>query len=136
MEKRMDLYRRIALVRTEDEADDLMDEIIDRFGDPPPTVNSLVRVALLRGEAGEAGVTDISQKSGQLRFLLSDFDLRVVSALYALPAYKGRLRVDAGAKPGVLLKLKSRDKVIEQARDFIAAWQKVKAALPAETPEP
>ena len=127
----MDLYRRIALVRTEDEADDLMDEIIDRFGDPPPTVNSLVRVALLRGEAGEAGVTDISQKSGQLRFLLSDFDLRVVSALYALPEFRGRLRVDAGSKPGVLLKLKSRDRVIEQARDFIAAWQKVKAALPA-----
>ena len=35
-EQRMDLYRRIALVRTEAEADDLMDEVIDRFGDPPP----------------------------------------------------------------------------------------------------
>ena len=125
----MDLYRRIALVRTEAEADDLMDEIIDRFGDPPPSVNSLVRVALLRGEAGEAGVTDISQKNGQLRFLLSDFDLRIVSALYALPAFKGRLRVDAGSKPGVLLKLKSRDKVIEQAREFISSWQTIKESL-------
>lgn len=33
-EQRMDLYRRIALVRSEPEADDLMDEVIDRFGDP------------------------------------------------------------------------------------------------------
>ena len=106
-----------------------MDEIIDRFGDPPPTVNSLVRVALLRGEAGEAGITDIAQKSGQLRFRLSDFDMEIVSALYAMPAYKGRLRVDAGSTPGVLLKLKSRDKVIEQARTFISDWQKIKDSL-------
>ncbi len=128
-EQRMDLYRRIALVRTEEEADDLMDEIIDRFGDPPPTVNSLVRVALLRGEAGEAGVTDIAQKNGQLRFRLSEFDMEIVSALYAMPAYKGRLRVDAGSVPGVLLKLQSRSKVIEQAREFISDWQKIKASL-------
>ena len=121
-EQRMDLYRRIALVRTEEEADDLMDEIIDRFGDPPPQVHSLVQVALLRGEAGAVGVTDISQKNGALRFLLDDFDLERVSALYAQPQFKGRLRVDAGAKPGVTLKLKNRKRVIEEARDFIAAW--------------
>lgn len=59
-EQRMDLYRRIALVRTEAEADDLMDEVIDRFGDPPPSVYTLVQVALLRADAGKVGVTDIS----------------------------------------------------------------------------
>ena len=128
-EQRMDLYRRIALVRTEAEADDLMDEIIDRFGDPPPTVNSLVRVALLRGEAGQAGITDIAQKNGQLRLRLAEFDMEIVSALYAMPEYHGRLRVDAGSTPGVLLKLKSRTKVIEQARDFIADWQKIKGQI-------
>ena len=61
-EQRMDIYRRIALIRTEAEADDLTDEIIDRFGDPPPSVNALIHVALLRGEAGKAGISDIQQK--------------------------------------------------------------------------
>ena len=127
-EQRMDLYRRIALVRTEEEADDLMDEIIDRFGDPPPQVHSLVQVALLRGEAGAVGVTDIAQKSGALRFLLEDFDLERVSAIYALPQFRGRLRVEAGAKPGVTLKIKNRKRVIEEARDFIAAWSATEKA--------
>jgi hypothetical protein len=90
-EQRMDLYRRIALIRTEEEADDLTDEIIDRFGDPPASVNTLVLVALLRGEAGRAGITDITQKSGALRFTVDDFDMERVSALYARPEYKGRL---------------------------------------------
>ena len=131
-EQRMDLYRRIALVRTEPEADDLMDEIIDRFGDPPPSVNSLLQVALLRGEAGQAGITDISQKNGCLKFLLSDFDMQRVSALYARPEFKGRLKVDAGQKPGVILRLKTKNRVIEQAREFISAWADVR---PENQPE-
>ena len=106
-----------------------MDEIIDRFGDPPPSVNSLVRVALLRGEAGKAGVTDIAQKNGQLRFRLDEFDMEIVSALYAMPDYKGRLRVDGGSVPAVLLKLKTRTKVIEQARAFLHDWQNIKEQI-------
>ena len=79
-------------------------------------------MALLRSDAGKVGVTDISQKNGCLKFLLAQFDMQKVSLLYARPEFKGRLKVDAGAKPGVILRLKSRDHVIEQARAFVSAW--------------
>ncbi len=121
-EQRMDLYRRIALIRTEEEADDLTDELIDRFGDPPPGVNALIHVALLRGEAGKAGITDILQKQGYLRFTLRDFDMEKVSLLYARPEYKGRLRVEAGSKPCLSLKIKAKNRVIDEARRFAADW--------------
>ena len=121
-EQRMDLYRRIAAIRTEAEADDLTDELIDRFGDPPPGVNALVHVALLRGEAGRAGVTDIAQKQGCLRFTVKDFDMEKVSALYARPEYKGRLRVEAGSKPCLSLKIKAKSRVIDEARRFVRDW--------------
>lgn len=120
--QRMDLYRRIALIRTEEDADDLLDEIIDRFGDPPPAVTALVQVALLRGEAGRAGVTDITQKGGALRLALADFDMARVSALYARPEYKGRLRVEAASRPGLTLKLPPKARVIEEARRFVRDW--------------
>ena len=126
-EQRMDIYRRIALIRTEDEADDLTDELIDRFGDPPPGVNALIHVALLRGEAGKAGVTDISQKQGYLKFTLRDFDMEKLSALYARPEYKGRLRVEAGSKPCVSLRLKAKGRVIDEARAFVREWGAEKA---------
>ena len=121
-EQRMDIYRRIALIRTEAEADDLTDELIDRFGDPPPGVNALIHVALLRGEAGKAGVTDISQKQGYLKFTVEEFNMEKVSALYAMPAYKGRLRVEAGSKPCLSLRVKSKGRVIDEARGFVADW--------------
>ena len=121
-EQRMDIYRRIAQIRTEEEADDLTDELIDRFGDPPPGVNALIHVALLRGEAGRAGITDIAQKQGYLRFTVKDFDMEKVSALYAMPAYKGRLRVEAGSTPCLSLRIQSKTRVIDEARRFAADW--------------
>ena len=121
-EQRMDLYRRIALIRTEEEADDLTDELIDRFGDPPPGVNALIHVALLRGEAGKAGITDISQKQGYLRFTVEEFNMEKVSLLYARPEYKGRLRVEAGSKPCLSLRIKAKGRVIDEARRFVSDW--------------
>ncbi len=121
-EQRMDIYRRIALIRTERDADDMTDELIDRFGETPPGVNALIHVALLRGEAGKAGITDISQKAGCLRFTVQDFDMEKVSALYASPAYKGRLRVEAGSKPCLSVKIRNKNRVIDEARKFVADW--------------
>jgi len=121
-EQRMDLYRRIALIRSEEEADDLTDELIDRYGDPPPGVNALIHVALLRGEAGRAGIVDITQKQGCLRFTVKDFDMEKVSRLYAEPEYRGRLRVEAGSKPCLSLKIRAKGRVIEEARRFAADW--------------
>ncbi len=128
-EQRMDIYRRIALIRSEDEADDLLDELIDRFGDPPPEAVALVNVALLRGEAGRAGIADISQKAGSLLFVLREFDMERVSALYARPEYKGRVKVEAGSKPCLRLKLRS-PRIIDEARGFVSAW--AATAAPAE----
>ena len=121
-EQRMDIYRRIALIRTEAEADDLTDELIDRFGDTPSGVNALIHVALLRGEAGKAGITDITQKQGCLRFTVRDFDMEKVSRLYAMPEYKGRLKVEAGSKPCISVKIKNKNRVIDEARTFAALW--------------
>ena len=118
----MDIYRRIALIRTEEEADDLTDELIDRFGETPPGVNALIHVALLRGEAGKAGISDITQKQGYLRFTVKDFDMEKVSRLYAMPEYKGALRVEAGSKPCLSLKIKNKARVIDEARKFAALW--------------
>jgi transcription-repair coupling factor (superfamily II helicase) len=121
-EMRMDLYRRIAMIRTEEEADDLTDELVDRFGDPPPEVNTLVHVALLRGEAARAGISDISQKAGYLRFELTDFNMDTVSRLYSRTEYKGRVKIEAGTTPRLSLRLKSKNRILDEARAFVKAY--------------
>jgi transcription-repair coupling factor (superfamily II helicase) len=124
-ELRMDLYRRIAMVRTEEEAGDLTDELTDRFGEPPSSVAALICVALLRKEAETAGITEISQRSGLLLFTLMNFDMEKISDLYGQPEYKGRLKVEAGTKPRISLRLRSGKKTIESARKFVADYKNV-----------
>ncbi len=121
-EQRMDLYRRIALVRTEADADDLTDELIDRFGDPPGSVNALIHVALLRGEAGRAGITDISQKGYMMYFCVDDFSMERLSALYARPEFKGRVKLEAGRTPRLGLRLRPGSRPIQEARTMVSAW--------------
>ena len=105
-EQRMDLYRRIARIRSESDADDLVDELIDRYGDPPRTVNNLISVALLRAAAAGCGISEIAQKGERLLFVFSQVDFGKVSALCGSTAYRGRLLFSAGEKPHLALKLK------------------------------
>ena len=134
-EQRMDLYRRIALIRTEADADDLTDELIDRFGDPPGAVNALIHVALLRGEAGRAGISDISQKGNMLYFKVENFDMETLSALYAQKEFKNRVKLEAGREPRLGLKLRPGARPIPEARALVEAWNKLQkpaAELAAE----
>jgi transcription-repair coupling factor (superfamily II helicase) len=114
----MDIYRRIALIRDEDESDEMISELIDRYGDPPSQVIALINIALLRCDASKAGIKDIAQKSGRIYFKLEEFDMNCFSALYALPEYKNRLKLEAGAEPVITLKLKSK-KPLEEAGSFV-----------------
>ena len=112
-EQRMDLYRRIAKIRTEEDADDMVDELIDRFGDPPRPVNNLISVALLRGKAALCGISEISQKGMALNFTLDAFDLERISQLCSLERYKGKLLFSAGEKPYLSLKVKKGEDVLK-----------------------
>ena len=80
-EQRMDLYRRMAAIRTQEDADDLLDEIVDRYGDPPKGVMNLIAIALLRARAASSGIVEISQKGSALSVSLGVFDFAAVSAL-------------------------------------------------------
>lgn len=112
-QQRMDLYRRIAGIRSESEADELMDEIMDRYGEPPNSVNSLVFVALLRAEAALKGVKEIVQKSGYVILRLRFFNLEKIAALCSTSEYKGRLIFAAGSDPHLRLKIRNGDDVLK-----------------------
>ncbi len=118
-EQRMDLYRRIARIRSEEDADDLVDELIDRFGEPPRSVNNLISVALMRAAAARCGITEINQKRDCLLFILPKFDLERVSNLCADNRYKGRLLFAAGEKPYLSLHLRKGEDVLHAARRLV-----------------
>ena len=127
-QQRMDLYRRIALIRNEEDCDDIIAELIDRYGDPPSQVITLTSIAMLRSEASIEGITEISQNEGWLKLKLADFTMESVTRLYALPEYTSRVKIVAGTAPAIALKLKG-PAVVDEAVRFVRAYAYAKKEI-------
>ena len=122
-EERMDLYRRMAAIRTEEDADDLLDEIVDRYGEPPKGVLNLIDIALLRANARKVGIKDIKQRGSEVFFTLANLNFDAVSKLCAEADYKNRVFFVASAKePTLKLKLASGADSLKQSKVFISRY--------------
>ncbi|MDR3206856.1 MAG: transcription-repair coupling factor [Oscillospiraceae bacterium] len=127
--QRMDLYRRIAALRDGEDASDLLDELIDRFGDPPVPVTALVRIALLRAAAARLGISEIAQKTDPkknqplLIFTLAEVDLQRAAALCVHPEYKSRILFGAGKIPHLSLRLTSKHNTLQEAQTFVDTYK-------------
>lgn len=121
----MDLYRRIAAIRNEQEADELVDELIDRYGEPPRPVNNLISVALLRSTAARCRVSDIAQNGDRLVFTLEDFSLEPFSRLCAQENYAKRLLLMPGDAPRFALRLGKNEDSLRAARRLTEDFAKI-----------
>ncbi len=115
-EQRMDLYRRMAAIRTQEDADDLLDEIVDRYGDPPKGVMNLIAIALLRARAASSGIVELSQKGQTLTVKLGVFDFAAISSLCEEASFKGRVFFAAGKTPAITVKLRSGEDALKLAQ--------------------
>ena len=121
-EQRMDLYRRMAAIRSQSDADDLLDEIVDRYGDPPKGVLNLIDVALLRARAAAAGITEISQKDTSVMIFMAVLDFAAVSACCAAPDFKGRIFFAAGKQPQLTVKLAKGEDALKIAQKLVGNY--------------
>lgn len=68
--QKLDIYKRVAGIESEEEYDDMMEELMDRFGEPPKSVQNLLAIANLKAMAHKAYITEISQKGDSIRFTM------------------------------------------------------------------
>ena len=115
--QRLDIYRRIADIRTEEDSLDVYDELIDRFGEPPEAVQGLVEVALLRNMAANAGIYEIKQNGDTLLLYQRTLDLQLGAQLST--ALKGRVMISAGSKPYLAVKPKAGLSSLETLREVL-----------------
>ena len=68
--QKLDIYKRIAGIDTEEEKDEMLEELIDRFGEPPKSVLSLLRVARLKALAHAVYITEIKQTGSLIKLTM------------------------------------------------------------------
>ncbi len=122
MAARMEIYRRIADIRTMEDSVDVYDELIDRFGEPPEEVQGLVEVALLRNMAAELGIYEIKESPDAIllytRELNTDLGMKMTKAMY------GRVLISATSKPYIAVKGKPGMTQLDVLREALEAGQK------------
>ncbi|MBQ9797711.1 MAG: transcription-repair coupling factor [Clostridia bacterium] len=105
--QRMALYKKIALIATEEDLQDVTDELVDRFGDPPLPTQNLLRIALIHTVASRCGITSIRQDAAGVHITPLKLDFDAWSELAAL--YPGRLRMIMAGEPHICLRLQKED---------------------------
>ncbi len=106
--QRVEIYKRVSLLRSDEDRLQLVDDLVDRFGEPPEEVMTLMDIALLRSLASKAGSDMVTFGSGFLTMRLKEEyidDLNIlVQALEGSP-----LHLVGGKKPALVLSLPRAD---------------------------
>ena len=126
--ERMDLYRRIAKFRTEEDMNDMADELIDRFGDYPAETELLMKLSLLRRRAEELDFSEITEKTSEIVLFFGEELVPKIPGLLAAEALKGRILVRPGERPCIALRLRPRD----DRRELLEKMLGVLENLPSE----
>lgn len=97
--QKLDIYKRVAGIETQEEADEMLEELLDRFGEPPKSVLNLLDIALIRAKAHSVYVKEITQKESFLRIALyenAEIDTRRITGF--VTGYDGRMTFSPNAK--------------------------------------
>ena len=118
---RLEVYRMIASVRNETDAMDVIDELIDRFGEPPKAVLGLITVSQLRSAAAEAGIHEIRQSEDKYLLYSKNLNLEVFARLAEkLPK---RVTIVDKTPPYITVKVNAAKSAAENMEEILGALQ-------------
>ncbi|MBE6904135.1 MAG: transcription-repair coupling factor [Ruminococcaceae bacterium] len=129
-EERIEFYKKISSIETEEDVEDILDELIDRYGEPPPCVLTLIKIATIKNAAAKLKITEIVQNGKVLVLYTDKPDLQAFSILSA--QYRGRLMLSTAGKAYISLRLTPED-TVEQLEGFISKYSETKKNIEEKT---
>ncbi len=116
---RLGIYKRIAAIRNDEDASDVIDELCDRFGEPPKSVMGLIDVGVLRSKAAEGKIAEITQSGNTAILRINSIDSGVMEKLSS--HFKDRFMLNVIDKPVYTIKLLKNQGI----SDFVSELSKI-----------
>ena len=113
--QKIEIYQDIAGAKTEEDVQNIIDEIIDRYGEMPAEVYNLLEIARIKNLCRKTNVTKLQQKQNDVVIYfktLSDEALRDI-----ILKYKTKVRFSPGEKPYVTLRIEKD--VVKEVKEFL-----------------
>ncbi len=125
--QKIEVYQKIALCRTEEDIQNVIDEIIDRYGNLPKELENLIEVARIKYQCKKAAVVKITEKKNRATssqnivfyFDKQRFDPNIITVL--LKKYGTKIKFSTGIEPYITLLLKNQTEkgILEEIRKFL-----------------
>lgn len=119
--QKIEIYQNIALCRSEEDIQNVTDEILDRYGNMPREVENLLEIARIKELCKKKNILKISQKreSVVFNFEPSTFNMDIVDSL--VKEFRNRIKFSPGSVPYITFKLDSNEekKVIKDIKEFL-----------------
>ena len=119
LQQRLTIYRRIADIRTFQDAEDVRDELRDRFGDVPPSVEGLIEVSLCRNTAASLGIYEIAQRGETLCLYCEEINPSLVLDISSV--LRGRVGVTGSGKKSINVKKKPDQNSLDTLKEIFEA---------------
>ena len=124
--QKIEIYQNIALCRTEEDIQNVIDEIIDRYGKLPVELENLLEIARIKSLARKAGVTKIAQRQETIVFYFERETMPVEKVDELLKQYGILIRFSSGIEPYVTFKIGKKDdkEIISKVKEFLTLVKK------------
>jgi transcription-repair coupling factor (superfamily II helicase) len=115
--QKLSMYRKISRIRKEQDAEEVLDELIDRFGDIPKETEDLIRISQIRAYADELGCVRISEQGKKILFSFGEHNGLTPLAVVKLgDAFGGRAFVHGGVEPFIRIPLNPRQRISDSLK--------------------
>ena len=120
--QKIEIYQDIALCRTEEDIQNTIDEIIDRYGEIPREIENLLDIARIKEGCKKSNIIKVLQKKDGIVFLYDKqkFDPQIFEKLWKV--YGTRLKFSTGKEPYItlIMKYKNDKQVLNEIKDYIS----------------
>ena len=118
--QKIEVYQNIALCKTEEDIQNVLDEVLDRYGETPRELNNLIEVSRIKMMCKEKYIIKVSQRGKNIVFTFNNkkFDLSIIEKL--LKIYRNKIKFSPG-NPYITLQVSSaeNDILIKEVKEFI-----------------
>ena len=122
--QRIDIYKKIAAIENQADADDVADELLDRYGEYPNSVEALIAISLIRSLASECGFVQIDHNRDDVIIYPSVLDIPTWSEIAA--QYPGRVIIKPADRPRVVCKRKHSEPIFGFINDLLKKYIQIK----------
>lgn len=118
---RIESYKRIASLENEEDVSDLLDELIDRYGDVPDSVMGLIDISLLRVKAASVGIYEVVQRKDNIMFYSNDFAKIDIGEV--LKTTKHKIAINSVNKPYISAQIKNGESSLQVMKDMLETFK-------------